>query len=267
MKNSIENLPNVSKILTSLPEAIEESRRRRLNTDLVYSVSEFLQDDVPPHFISREPLLYLSRHLATPNFETLHAIQIARNNNVDLVIGEDPEDKFASNNFLKKSLGKISIVTGQAKNGDPIIENKTVVDFNTYSGLPFNKVVTNNNTLLTDLHSGLMQKYVDSDVVIVNESHWVKTHHNGDLLEYYKVFLSLMLVHGIMLEFYAVEDFEFVEEVLTPAFNFVENKFGFKPLICALLEPEQEFQKNWLAYPAEVKSHIHELSVINRSKL
>ena len=264
MKNSIENLPDVNRILTPMANAIEEMRMRKLDDSLLQSVNEFFDSNIPNHFKSDTPLLYLSRHIATPNFETLHAIKIAKDNDVTLIIGEDPNDKFVSNNFLKKSLGKLTIITGKAKNGDPIIENTTIVDFNSYSGQPFNKVLTRSGTLLVDVHKFLMSKYRDSRVVVSNESNWVGEYHKGDIIEYYKMFLSLMIVHGIMLEFYAVEDSEFVDEVLAPAFNFVESKFGHKPLICGLIEPEQEFKKNWLAYPKEVKGYLNELTEVNK---
>jgi hypothetical protein len=150
-------------------------------------------------------------------------------------------------------------VTGQAKNHDPIIENFTLVEFNRHPGQPFSQVIIKSGHQLTDLHHYLMSQYIDSEnVLLPNEADWVARHHHGNLLEYYKQFLSLTVVNCIMLEFYAVEDAEFVNDILVPAVEFVENTFGHKPLIAELITPAQEFEKNWLAYPKEVKHYMND---------
>ena len=55
-----------------------------------------------------------------------------------------------------------------------------------------------------------------------------------------------------MFEDYVPKDREFINEVLKPAFEFLVEKFGYKPLICKLVPDEirKEHKYDWLSYPS-----------------
>jgi hypothetical protein len=53
-----------------------------------------------------------------------------------------------------------------------------------------------------------------------------------------------------MLENYELEDRGFVENILTPSFKFIEEHFGYRPLICNLVAPEIAMVRNWDSYPS-----------------
>jgi hypothetical protein len=65
-----------------------------------------------------------------------------------------------------------------------------------------------------------------------------------------------------MFEFYAVEDVEFIDDVMKPAFDSVTERFGCKPLICTILSPEEEFTRDWLAYPNSVLIELNKIVTI-----
>lgn len=250
LENIIENLPQVSDFLTDYDEALQEMKKRRQNISLRKAVCKYLDGDIPKHFERSEIFFYMSRHLATPNFETIHAKHKANEYGVDFIVGEDLEDKFVSVNGLKKTLAKLSIETGIDKTGAQILRNHTIVDFSKNDGKRLKDVKTINGKQLHATHQLMLKEF---DIEAIDESDWVERNQTTDMIKYYTRFLSLMVAHGIMLEFYAVEDVEFVEDVLRPAFSNVTKLFGCRPLICTILEPEQEFERNWLAYPKKVQ--------------
>ncbi len=250
-------------LFTSPENAIAEIHKRRQNKTLVEGVLTYLQNDIPEHFNnSTSPILYLARHVATPSFETLRFIENAKQFNLPIVIGQDIKDTFVSNNCLKRSLGKLSVVKGITRNQDEITESFTVVKFDEVQGKPLNTISTTLGNKLVDLHRELFDEVCPSGVSVVDESTWVDRHSRGNLLEHYKHFLALMLVHGIMFETYLPEDYELVEEVLEPASNYLESRFGVRPLICELISQEQNEEKNWDAYPSVIypilKKHFDE---------
>jgi hypothetical protein len=243
-------LNNFNDFLTPLPQALEEISERRKNIQLHTAVFNYLQADIPSHFLHEQPILYLSRHLATPNFESLKFIEVAKPHNLPIVIGEDSHGKFTSINESKKSLGKMSIVKGMNRNRDEIIENFTIVDFGKWDGSTIGEVVTNFNKPLTEFHHGLFTEIYPKGITIVDEAAWIDRHHRNDILEQYKHLLVLLLLHGIMCEVYYQNDLQFVEEILKPAFTFVVDTFGHRPLIHGFVDGMHHQEKDLVMYPS-----------------
>ncbi len=237
-------------IFTPLPEALSLIHVRRQNSELMESIRDFLGFDIPSHFDQSDPILYLCRHIATPNFEAMRFIEIGKPLKLPLVIGEDSKGTFFGNNVLKRALGKLPIVKGIARNHDEIIENFTVIDFAEAEGRPLNTIQTNCNGSLIDLHHDLFSHIYETGITIVDEADWIDRHHREDLLEQYKHLLALLVAHGVMFESYPPEESRLVEEVLLPAFDFITERFGHKPLIYELIDGPLEETRDWNAYPS-----------------
>lgn len=244
-------IADVRRFITPANEAVEEITRRRNDAKLVKRVTEYLNDDIPEHF-RNGPILYLSRHVATPSYATLRFIELAKPYGLPLVIGQDINDLFVSNNALKRSMAKMAITKGVTRHSDEIIEHFTILDFSTGQGKPFKELKTTFGDDFVSYHTTLLHSVYPEGFDVFDESPWVDRHHRGDLLEHYKKLLTLLVTNGIMFEWYEPEDHQFVKEVLTPAFEFVNDYFGHKPLICDLIEPEIEDQRDWNSYPSVV---------------
>lgn len=248
-------------VYTDIKVATEEIQKRRHDTQLQNAVAKFLNNDIPTHFCGKKPLFYFSRHVATPNFETLKFIE--RTQHIDgftAVIGEDISGKFVSINRTKRALGKLPIVKGMNRMHDEIIENYTVVDFGKADGAAFKNIILDNGRGLVETHHELLQE-IYPDILFVDESSWIDRHHRNNLLEQYKHLLSLTLVHGVMFEIYYSSDRDFINNILIPAMYFVTKKFGCKPLICKLLaddNPPAE-ESDMVAYPSVVYPFIERM--------
>lgn len=247
---------DASDLLTPPGEAIKEILARRKNPALIRRVEEYLHGDIPRYLKGSKPVLHLARHVAAPSFETLRFVELGRPFNLPIVVSQDPKDKFVSNNSLKRALGKMPVVKGVSSDGHEIVEYFTVVDFSKDVGKSFRNIKTSFGISLVKFQNKLLREIYPKEVKIVTDSAWIDRHHRGNLIEHYKEFLALMVVHGVMFESYVDEDALFVKEILRPAFKFIKKKFGVKPLICNLVEKEILYTRDWYSYPSVLYKYI-----------
>lgn len=245
-------------LLTPKKQAIEEIKKRRKNKELVKKVNDFLGGDIPAHFNQEEPILYLSRHLATPNYEALKFIEIGRPLGLPLVIGQDTKGIFVGNNEIKRGLGKLAVTKGVSRNLDEIIEYFTLVDFSTEQGKPLCEVKTKTGTPLIELHTRLLREIYPNIVKICDESDWIDRNHRNNLVKQYENMLALMTVYGVMFETYTESETNFVKNILKPSFENIEQKIGVRPLIVELISDEIEMTRNWESYPSVLYQFIKE---------
>lgn len=241
-----------------LDKAVREIHKRRKDEALVRAVRDYLDGDIPPHFDQEKPIFYLSRHIATPNEETMRFMQLCRafDPKAPIVIGQDIDDVFVGNNILKHNLGKLKIQSGYNKNHQPIYKHETIIDFSEAQGTKLKHIETVCDVSLIDFHAEMLNRLRPTEINIADESDWVSRNHRGNLLEHYKKFLALLIVHGIMFEYYEDEDRDFVYNILIPAYKFVKQKFGHAPLITFLVDPREELEKDWNAYPSSVQPYV-----------
>lgn len=250
-------------LLTPLPDALAELERRRKDPVLRKKIEEYLRGDIPEYF-GDLPTLYLARHIATPNFETLRFLHLVEPLGLATVIGQDLQDKFVSKNQLKKALGKLSVSTGITKHGLEFkehFENVRVVDFTKANGKLFSDITTTWGEPLAQFHNELFKELTNINVTIVDDSAWIDRHHRGHLVSHYRKFLTLFILHGVLFEDYSLDDKEerkFIQKVLEPAFKSVEKKFGCRPLIAQLTPTTVESPEYWISYPRKVLSLVRE---------
>lgn len=243
-------------IVTPFAIAIKELKRRAADPKLRAKVEAYLDNDIPDYF-RNEPVLYLCRHLASPNMQTLRFLHSMKAEGMKTVIGQDTKDLFVSHNQLKKALGKLPVCTGifSASNGKRIeqFQKISIIDFNAWNGKPLDSIQTLWGESFVGFHNSLFRQLTDEKVHIENDSSWVDRYHRGDLLGEYKKFLALFIVHGIMFEDYPIEDSaieaSFVTDILRPAVEHIEREFGLRPLIAPLVPSGVESTELWEGYP------------------
>ena len=246
------------KFFTQKEEAIKEIKRRRQDNELLKKVSNFLDGDIPDHFNKEKPILYLSRHLATPNYEALRFIEVCKLGGLPLVIGQDLKGTFVGNNELKRGLAKLAVTRGLSHTLNEIIEYFTIVDFSTEQGKPLSEVKTKAGTPIAKLHEKLLREIYPNSVEIVDESEWIDRNSRNDIVKQYEKMLALMTVHGVMFESYPETELDFVKSVLQPSFEKIEKEIGVRPLIVELISDEMELHRDWNSYPSVLYQFIKE---------
>lgn len=218
-----------------------------------------------PAYFRNPPHLYLVRHIASPNFETLRFLHLVQSLDIPPIISQDPFDKFTANNGPKRALGKISICEKfQTKGGkyQESFRNETIIDFNTANGKFLNDVQTVWGEPLIQFHNNLFKEVAPNvPFEIHDESKWLSSSFRGNPLAYYKFILPLFITHGILFEDYVVKDREemrFVRNVIVPAFKHVEKQFGYRPLITHLVPTSVESERFWISYPKKIGDVVHD---------
>jgi hypothetical protein len=238
---------------STLSEAIAELERRRKDPELRKRVEDYLEGDVPEHF-NGEPILYLARHVATPNQETRVFLELSDHLNFQAVIGQDPQDIFVSNNELKRAFGKLPVVTGTDRNGNELYEYVTVLDFNEAQGKRLHELKTYGGLSLVDFHNDLFDHVYAEKPIIRDEALWIDRQHRGNMLKHYKKCLALYVVHGILFEYFLTFDSNeqrLIAEIIAPAYDHIRETFGVGPLITPPVTPSVEL-RNWESYPKRI---------------
>jgi len=241
---------------TPLDEAVLEIKKRRTDQELLAKVHNYLSGDIPPHFSNQAPVGYLCRHIATPNYETLRFIELAKSVNLPILIGEDPSDLLVGNNRLKRALGKMTVTKGVTRTGEEIFEHFTIINFSETQGQPLRDIFTHSREPLRAFHSRLLTEIYPSGVIVADESTWIDRKGRGELLLHYQQLLSLFLVHGIMFEWFEADETDFEQTIFQPAFTYVKEHFGYKPLIVELVPPALATARNWNSYPSTLYQFI-----------
>ncbi|MDP2630714.1 MAG: hypothetical protein Q8P56_04870, partial [Candidatus Uhrbacteria bacterium] len=81
------------------------------------------------------------------------------------------------------------------------------------------------------------------------------------LLEHYKHLMALFVVHGIFFENYNTDDEHeilFVKNILRPACHFIEQKFGYRPLITQVFPTSFESYRFWISHPSRILDIVRE---------
>lgn len=246
----------LEEVHTNLDDCVTIINQRRQDTGLINEIEKYLDNDIPNHFSYNTPIFYLSRYLATPDYETLFFIEQVKKYNYPIVIGEDCKDKITSHSTLKRNLLKMPIVVGESKNGKGIIRYHRVGDLNSEQGKAFDEAQLLNGKSLLQLHHHLAKQLFPKNVLIVDESTWVNRHSRGELVELYEQMLALLIVHGVMLEVYEPQEVDFLEEVVAPAMKKTEARFGHKPLLAPLSQKSSIKIKDYNSYPQIVSKHV-----------
>lgn len=238
-------------------EAIEKLKRRQQNPELKKRVEEYLKGDIPEYF-KDGPVLYLARHVVTPNFETLRFIHLMEHFGIKTVITQDSKGLFVTQNHVKRALVKLPIFRRHTQKGNKLhehYENFTIVNVNEANGKPFSDIKTLWGEKLIDFHTRLFSELLSRKIESPDDAAWIDRHHRENLLKHYKHLLALFVVHGIFFENYNMNDpheVEFVRRILRPACLFVEKRFGYRPIIVQVFPTSFESYHFWISYPRKV---------------
>jgi hypothetical protein len=242
-------------LLLTPQQAIDELRKRQTDLSLKKAVELKLQGDLPD-YLRDNPIFYLARHIATPNFETLRFTHLISHLGLNPVIGYDSRGLFVSQNLIKRALCKLPICIRITQKQGVVHEQyryETVVDFSQYDGTRFGEINTMSGEPLIEFHHRLFSHMNGQPCTLVDDAAWIDRHHRSNLLEHYKDLLSLFVVHGIFFESYNSADpheWHFIDEILRPACEYVEQTFGHKPLIAEIFPTNVESYNFWISYPA-----------------
>lgn len=257
-------------IYTSIHKAIVELESRQNNFEIKKYVNGLLNGDIPSQ-LSNKPKFVLTRQVATPNFETKRFLHLCAFSDYDPLLLEYHQDKFTSNNEHKRCLGKMPIFNGYRNNRSVGHKFEMIVDFNAANGKKLFDVKTLWGESLISFHKKLfkVEKISYTEDLFLDVSDWLMM-HGGKPKDFYKSFLALFMVNGILFENYLIEDEHenrILHECILPAFKEIYEETGLKPLIVPLEPTHVEGDLYWMCYSKEVDKYISDTKTVLKNNM
>lgn len=245
---------------TSLEDAKVEIQKRWQDEELKERVRVYLGGKIPEPFL-QEPRAVLGRNIATPDLECMRFVKLSEQIVLSPAIFEGLHDKFASLATDKMGLVKLSFFDGYDKNGGVRNHYRKIVDIPQFDGKPFTDITTLWGENLVAFHHRLLRAYITQKVELFDDLQWYKDTVGGstEAKEYYKVMMAYFVVHGVQFENYVTDDSEqeFFDTVVKPAFDFVTEEFGVRPLIVPLAPQDEASSPYWWCYNKEIESELN----------
>lgn len=245
---------------SSPEEARTEILRRFSDAALKEKVLTLLGGEMPAIF-GKRPRGVLFRHIATPNHEYFHAKEKAEELGLDFLYLEYIQDKFCSINWEKRCLGRINFFQGRNRKGENIIVKKNIFDITSDDGKNFSDIQTFSGENLVAFHHRLLAQS-SSPGEYFDISTFLKKRGKNPA-EVYPFLFLFFTCFGVLLEGYNIKDGvkeshqekEFVEKVVKPAYQKVQEWVGVSPLIVKIYDNMEE-DLYWHCYPQSLQKEM-----------
>ena len=241
----------------SIEEAKEEIGKRWDDKELEKKVVEYLNGCIPSVF-EKEPKAVSASHVATPNKSFFRFLEDSKKVGLKPVAFEYTDDKFITTNFDKAHLAKMFFYCNKKNNENNFTRTYSVIDL---SGKEEKKHIKEIKTIwgenFVDFHHRILN-FFNKDVEIYDGSDWY--HKMGESAkDNYRYVLALYIRNAILFENFSTTKSEdkFSQEILFPAFEYVYNNFGLKPLIVPLYSKNDPEYKYWSYYPELIKNLLN----------
>ncbi len=243
-------MDNVKHLYTELDIACIEIQKRWTDGRLRKEISSFI-GDIPKCF-KTQPKAVLFRNIVTPDHEFERFISLTEKTSLVPLAIEYTNDKFSTRNQDKIGLIKMPIFEKRNKHQEAVFQYKIIANIQENDNKKFSEIRTKSGEHLVSFHHNLLKQSSPADLECFDLSTWIDINGNQPR-EYYKKFFAFFLCHAILFESYVTNSDEalFENEVILPAFYFIEKKFGIKPLITPLLPCTDD--KYWWCFSKSIQ--------------
>lgn len=238
-------------------EIMKAISERRKDTELQKKVAEYLADDFPSFIKKDDVKAFFIRAIHTPNQEHFFFRDLAHEFNLEPIFCNYMSGKLVMRNSEKYHLAKVGLVEGFNKKGAMLYSYKNLLNINENEGKVIRDISLTNGSKLSDFHLDLFKDLGYTDTFF-DMSEWFDRVRN-DEDGYYAKFLALFLVNGVLFDNYLISDDsekKFFQDKVWPAFNFIKEKFGVKPLIFPVLPVREENNSLFFFYNTKVQELI-----------
>jgi hypothetical protein len=244
-------------IYTPLSEAIIEINKRREDTGLQQRLREFFGSYAPPGAFTDTAHFVSARALYSPNLEFLHMLDLADTFGLQPLLFEFTKDRYTALNAGKRGLGKMTFYRDRGMGLKEKGETISIIDFQEAEGKPMSDVRTLKGELLVEFHHRLLRDYVGDRLPQIHDfSDWVHESYGFNKDFPYARYLGLFISNGILLENFLPQTSEgkFTKNRVLPAFQYLSDSLGVRPLIVPMESPEVAVDPRWYYYPEGVKA-------------
>ncbi len=260
-----------SNFYVSVTNAEQDCKKRWENILLRTEVERYLGE--VPDIFTKGPRASFLRPVVSPNRELFDFINQAEKTNLPIALGEFTKDIFVANNQDKYYLGMLYFYNKKGRNGGDRVKSKRIISFNDSYGKCFSDIFTTWGEEFVGFHHDIFQELLPEkyEKYRFDISDWLFS-HGKKAVDFYEYYLGLFLVHGIMFESYLLNDEkekEFVYEVVFPAYERLQKRFGINPLITPIfpLHENEGIDTKWMYYPEIVSNIVSKKSIVQEGVL
>ena len=182
------------------------------------------------------------RHLATPSKETERFLETASRLGRSPLLMTYTNDWFTpAQNPYKRRLGKVRVESQAGR-----YTNVSVISFGESVNLRLRDIRCIDGTSLVQFHANLARQLLPQFTVIDMNGFIA-----GEPRAYYERIFALFTCMGVLIESYVRESYEgpFIDDVVLPAFEATQERFGCRPIITRLLPIGSEIDPYWESLP------------------
>lgn len=245
-------MDDTGNIYFSLDAARAELARRWADVELRRRVEAELGTRFVPKFRAR-PRAVITRQLLSPDNGFIFFHQAANYVGGEPFAWEFFGDFFSRCNDEKRGWGELRVVD---------VDRKLLIEVISMSGSnrkPFLEVVTRLGEPLVAFHGRLLG-LAGYPIEQQDMTQWF--HEIGKPTEYYYPWMLHMVAHGVLFDNFQTtadpKEAPFTHNVVLPALQRIEEKFGLRPLVVRLYPehqtPEEDFY--WWSYPPQINEHL-----------
>ncbi|MDQ0466237.1 hypothetical protein QO010_004030 [Caulobacter ginsengisoli] len=243
-------LANLYTPLASLAALHNEQSTRRL----IREVLSFSRPQPRALQLLRARPLLLFRALATPNFETLRFLDLARRVGRPPLILELRDDWFTPTvNLSKRRLGKLRIYRTADNSAAGATRSVSVVSFNERGRQRISDMICGDGTPFIDMHHGMLSAVGGEELSgrVIDIASLCQS--DGPRSHYERIF-AFCTCFGALAETFSLSGPEgaFTTEVVLPAFEATIARFGARPAVTELLPHGSATDPHWESYPASI---------------
>lgn len=242
---------------TDFTEIKNQLQVRKDNPELLARVVDYLGDDFPFFLKPNEQKGIFIRSIHTPNREHLFVRDVIKEFGIETVFCNYSSGKLVMRNTEKYNLVKLAFAEKTNSKGELIFSRKSIVDAARNEGKNLNEIDVVPGISLVDFHNDLVceSRGICDSVDISEWFNGVRNNEDG----YYAKLLALFICNGVLFDNYLLGDKsenDFFMKKVWPSFQFIEKKFGLKPLIFPALPIKEENNELYLFYNPEIKNII-----------
>ena len=206
--------------------------------------------------LTNKPVAYLFRQIATPSFELLWFVRRVKLLGFEPVILEHTSDRFSVHNTYKRSLISLPIVTGRGRDGRIIWNRMKIANHDEVEGQALNSIVLRNGENLVSFHHRMLGLALGNQCPSrVNLATIVSSAYLG-AAQYYRDLMELLIGNFVLFEDFVVDNqtLQFFQRVVSPAFEEVVERTGFRPKVGRLIYGQRAALPLWNSYPSRIAS-------------
>lgn len=243
-------------IYYTLDEAAKELKKRWSDKILKKKVEEFLSNKfISEFFMERQCAVYPKSVVSPSNAYDFFFLN-AKYLNLDPLLVEYTDDLFTGLSEDKLLLARLRLLLH-----DGTLQTADIVDYKKYHEKQLPEVRVVSGEKLIDFHHNLFKLSQYSTSEIMDVSKYFKS-YGSKPKDFYPYYLANFICHGVLFEKFETNpksrELKFTREVVTPAINFLKEKFGVGPIIVNLYSNDSTGVENpfWGCYNKNINDFL-----------